>query len=638
VEARSISRFVVAVILAIGFGLSLLPRTAQAVANFNYDTKVRYQIEADGRAAVTQDFTVTNNTARLYLSELKLTTATADISDLKAIYSDGSAMPAAVARRNQKQGDLNFDTAEITVSFPRQIVGSGRTWTFKVTYSEAGLASGKGGSHMVFLPAVEPGDADDNYQATVDVPADFGTPHFAGARSASGGVAGSRQFYIFNKADLTGHALALAFGDTTIYQANFNFPLVNTSPLPRTLTATLPPDLNNQKVYINSLKPAPAGLRLDEDGNVLADYHLRPFQRLTVETDITVAVNYLEYDLGLSGKRADIPADLVKRYTGSTTFWQTDKVAAAARGAVEADAPVINQVKALYQLVIKKLNYNQNKIQFNIRQGAAAALARPDNAVCLEYADLLVALLRSQGIPARMPVGYSYSGILKASDSVADSLHAWVEAYVPGIGWITLDPTWGEKFDQFGRSDLDHLAFAVWGRDDQHPAAVMAGLSDLGYQYEKTTLEFKSAYQPTLTAASLKARRFALLPFMALDRFIVQAPGGEATDNNQVTADGSVWELGSLAPRQKVTFFRLKLGSSWNRPGEAQFLRRDATSGAVLATAGLSTDYGVMIGLAGAVLIAAAIGLVLRLRRPARRGQRRLGIELEVLADRPDAR
>lgn len=63
---------------------------------------------------------------------------------------------------------------------------------------------------------------------------------------------------------------------------------------------------------------------------------------------------------------------------------------------------------------------------------------------CEYFASSMVLMLRSQGIPARFTTGYlggEYSPfedyyVIRESDA-----HAWVEAYLPGRGWATFDPT-----------------------------------------------------------------------------------------------------------------------------------------------------------------------------------------------------
>jgi transglutaminase-like putative cysteine protease len=61
--------------------------------------------------------------------------------------------------------------------------------------------------------------------------------------------------------------------------------------------------------------------------------------------------------------------------------------------------------------------------------------------VCQDFAHIMIALVRSLGIPSRYVSGYiapRESAHDRASDNAT---HAWVEAFVPGIGWVGFDPT-----------------------------------------------------------------------------------------------------------------------------------------------------------------------------------------------------
>jgi transglutaminase-like putative cysteine protease len=58
--------------------------------------------------------------------------------------------------------------------------------------------------------------------------------------------------------------------------------------------------------------------------------------------------------------------------------------------------------------------------------------------VCQDYAHAMLAVARSNGIPARYVSGYVYAG----ADFVgAEATHAWLECLIPGYGWLGFDPT-----------------------------------------------------------------------------------------------------------------------------------------------------------------------------------------------------
>ncbi|XID91184.1 transglutaminase N-terminal domain-containing protein [Paenibacillaceae bacterium WGS1546] len=62
--------------------------------------------------------------------------------------------------------------------------------------------------------------------------------------------------------------------------------------------------------------------------------------------------------------------------------------------------------------------------------------------VCQDFAHLLLAICRMRGVPARYVSGYHFVGDLQGRDAdFEQASHAWVEAYIPGVGWQGIDPT-----------------------------------------------------------------------------------------------------------------------------------------------------------------------------------------------------
>jgi len=60
--------------------------------------------------------------------------------------------------------------------------------------------------------------------------------------------------------------------------------------------------------------------------------------------------------------------------------------------------------------------------------------------VCQDFAHVMTGLCRALGIPARYVSGYLYNGPADRLKG-AQATHAWVEVFLPGIGWRGLDPT-----------------------------------------------------------------------------------------------------------------------------------------------------------------------------------------------------
>jgi transglutaminase-like putative cysteine protease len=84
--------------------------------------------------------------------------------------------------------------------------------------------------------------------------------------------------------------------------------------------------------------------------------------------------------------------------------------------------------------------------------------------VCQDFAHLLLAVLRMRGLPGRYVSGYLVPQGAAGPDARLEEViggqasHAWVEVYMPGSGWVALDPTLG------GPVGLRHVRIA-YGRD-----------------------------------------------------------------------------------------------------------------------------------------------------------------------------
>lgn len=92
---------------------------------------------------------------------------------------------------------------------------------------------------------------------------------------------------------------------------------------------------------------------------------------------------------------------------------------------------------------------------------------------CSHYASALAVLGRALGVPTRMVLGYSASGVQAEADFTyevtADQLHAWVEAYIDDVGWVPFDVTPASADDADADDAADTLAAQI-GDDADAPA------------------------------------------------------------------------------------------------------------------------------------------------------------------------
>lgn len=85
-------------------------------------------------------------------------------------------------------------------------------------------------------------------------------------------------------------------------------------------------------------------------------------------------------------------------------------------------------VSAVYNYVIQNISYDTVKAQ-NVRSGYLPdvdAILASRKGICFDYAAVMATMLRSQGIPTRLEVGYVSGG----------AYHAWISTYITSVGWV----------------------------------------------------------------------------------------------------------------------------------------------------------------------------------------------------------
>jgi transglutaminase-like putative cysteine protease len=78
--------------------------------------------------------------------------------------------------------------------------------------------------------------------------------------------------------------------------------------------------------------------------------------------------------------------------------------------------------------------------------------------VCQDFAHIMATLVRGLGIPCRYVSGYLAPGESRFDRAGDNATHAWVEAWMPQVGWVGFDPTNNSV------ADHRHIAVAI-GRD-----------------------------------------------------------------------------------------------------------------------------------------------------------------------------
>ncbi|MEI6538559.1 MAG: transglutaminase-like domain-containing protein, partial [Planctomycetota bacterium] len=91
---------------------------------------------------------------------------------------------------------------------------------------------------------------------------------------------------------------------------------------------------------------------------------------------------------------------------------------------------------------------------FSQALASAAEVARSRRGDCTEYAVLLAAVMRSEGVPSRVAVGFAY-----VPNPASFAPHMWTEAWINGQ-WIPFDATLGGEVNPLTRLKVTDSALS----------------------------------------------------------------------------------------------------------------------------------------------------------------------------------
>jgi transglutaminase-like putative cysteine protease/predicted glutamine amidotransferase len=118
-----------------------------------------------------------------------------------------------------------------------------------------------------------------------------------------------------------------------------------------------------------------------------------------------------------------------------------------------------------YDLLDTLLDLNTTIFQeYAYKQGATTIYTTPyevysaRRGVCQDFTNLFICLARLLGVPARYVCGYLYTGPKNANQRQAEASHAWLQVYLPDVGWKGFDPTNGVL------TQTDHARVAIGRR------------------------------------------------------------------------------------------------------------------------------------------------------------------------------
>jgi transglutaminase-like putative cysteine protease len=233
-------------------------------------------------------------------------------------------------------------------------------------------------------------------------------------------------------------------------------------------------DETNQEVKIENMSPTPTKIERDNEGNIIATFEVDANR----EDKITVT-GYAWVSQDAYNTQESIPNhsleeysstisqdEQIRKYLGETKYWQVNDpyIQEEAKKLKDNYENVLDLIKADYQYINSKLEYDKSKADsINDRIGAKQAL-QGDASVCMEYADAMISILRAQGVASRAAIGYS--NLEDASDTPESQVrHQWVQIWIPDYGWLSVDPTWESKNMDIG-ANIHKLLWETFNGDE----------------------------------------------------------------------------------------------------------------------------------------------------------------------------
>lgn len=431
---------------------------------FSLSNQTKYLIDANAQTTITQTITFTNLTEEYYLPDYTMSLEQGDIENLWAKQSNQKAIPFTTTYENEKTV-VDFD-------FAGNVIGPKGSFTWNLGYNSNKITEKKGQIYEITIPQLVNLDNFNSYNLELQVSKKLGQKSYVSPLPSTQREDNDFYYYTYTQTELKESSVMAAFGVYQIFDFTLKYDLFNPGGEKVYTEIAFPSDKNNQQVFLETVVPPPLNTRIDDDGNILARYELESQQKLQITISGYAKVWFLEYNLQESGIIFDIPQGF-SVYTQSLKYWEADddEIRTLAEELTKDKQKVSEKAQAIFDYVTRTLTYNDARLSDNpYRFGAKEALNKKDQAVCMEYTDLYIALARAVKIPAREIDGYAYNA--KESIGYVDALHAWVEIYIPPFGWVPIDPTWSStasSLDYFSKLDTNHLALVTKGVSSETP-------------------------------------------------------------------------------------------------------------------------------------------------------------------------
>jgi DNA-binding beta-propeller fold protein YncE len=211
------------------------------------------------------------------------------------------------------------------------------------------------------------------------------------------------------------------------------------------LHIAIPVNRDNQELLSNpTYNLDPTDFITDRWGQKTAHFHfenLKAGETKTVEMTTVVKTWEVRYFIfpDKVGSLDQVPQDIRNKYLEDNEKFQVSHPVI-----IQALKSAAGDEKNPYWVMRNIFDYINDNMYYEMTGGwntAPTVLSR-GNGSCSEYTFVFISMCRAAGIPAR----YAGSVVVRGEDaSMDDVFHRWAEVYLPGYGWIPVDPSRGDQ-------------------------------------------------------------------------------------------------------------------------------------------------------------------------------------------------
>ena len=198
-------------------------------------------------------------------------------------------------------------------------------------------------------------------------------------------------------------------------------------------------------------------------------------------------------------------------YLKPTSYGPTDgEVKALSDKITAGKKTILEKAKAIYDWTCENM-YREPKT-IGCGKGNVCQLLQTPGGKCTDIHSVYVALCRAAGVPAREVLGIRQGK--KEGQDITSWQHCWAQFFLPGYGWVPVDPADVRKMMLKGNLDLtdaktDELRHYFWGGIDPYRVKLNMGrdltlnprqqagpLNTFGYPYAEVGGQELNFYDP----------------------------------------------------------------------------------------------------------------------------------------------